>query len=98
MAYQVLRRSLALLGMVDADHEWDRSGPRTRLRLCSAIKRPSNTFKFARPLSPMQPLTEGEVIGRDESVSLVAGKDCYVAWVDEEAPVGEDMLSLALRE
>lgn len=97
VAYACLRRMLHALEMIP----WPALAslpevPCTRLQMLAAVKRPSASFKFVRPLSSMQPLATGELIGCDENLALSAQRDCYVIMPNDGVAVGEDMLYLAL--
>ena len=94
VAYTCLRRGLDYLGLLP----WpEKAAPIacTRLQLRAAIKRPSATFKFVRPLSSMQQLAAGDVIGRDEDMALSVNRNCYVIMPNDAVPVGEDMIYVA---
>jgi predicted deacylase len=97
VAYQCIRRALGYLGLVACDAA--PPGRATiRLLLRAAIKRPSSTFRFARPLASMQELAASELIGFDEDISIAARKKCYVIMPNDSVPVGEDMLYIAEAE
>jgi predicted deacylase len=94
VAYTCLRRGLDHLGLLP----WpEKAAPIacTRLQLRAAVKRPSPTFKFVRPLSSMQQLAAGDVIGRDEDMALSVNRHCYVIMPNDAVEVGEDMIYLA---
>jgi len=97
VAYACALRCLQYLGMIDADSERARAGApaSTRLWLRAAIKRPSPTFRFVRPLASMQVLEAGDVIGCDDDLVLCAQRRCYVIMPNDAVPVGEDMLYIA---
>jgi hypothetical protein len=69
--------------------------PSTRLWLRAAIKRPSASFRFSRPLASMQQLAAGEIIGSDEDITFCAQRACYVIMPNDNVEVGDDMLYVA---
>ena len=94
VAYACLRRGLDYLGVLP----WpEKTAPIacTRLQLRAAVKRPSASFKFVRPLSSMQQMAAGEVIGRDEDITLSVHRNCYVIMPNDGVEVGEDMIYIA---
>lgn len=94
VAYACLRRGLDYLGLLP----WPEMLPPiacTSLQLRAAVKKPSAGFKFVRPLSSMQQLAAGDVIGRDEDMELSAHRNCYVIMPNDAVEVGEDMIYLA---
>ena len=94
VAYLCARRMLAYLGLLDPIAD---QAPRIskRLMLQAAVKRPSPTFRFARPLRSMERLEKGERIGSDENLVLSANGPCWVIMPNDGVPVGEDMLYIA---
>jgi predicted deacylase len=94
VAYLCARRALSFLGLLDPIAD---VAPRstTRLMLQAAVKRPSPTFRFVRPLRSMERLSAGELIGRDENLTLSANGPCWVIMPNDTVPVGEDMLYIA---
>lgn len=96
VAYACLRRTLHHLDMLP----WSALATMplvacTRLSMLAAVKRPSSTFKFVRPLASMQRLAKGELIGVDDNLALSAQRDCYVIMPNDNVLVGEDLLYLA---
>jgi len=94
VAYTCLRRALDFLGLLPCAEQAPPIAC-TRLQLRAAIKRPSPRFKFVRPLSSMQQLAAGELIGRDEDVALSVQRPCYVIMPNDEVEVGDDMVYVA---
>ena len=100
VAYACLRRCLEYLGMIaarSAERPWVAPpvAPSTHLWITAAVKRPSSSFRFARPLASMYQLRAGELIGSDEVLALSAQCHCYVIMPNDAVPVGEDMLYIA---
>jgi uncharacterized protein len=96
VAYTCLRRALHQLGMLPFPSLLTLPAVScTRLLLRAAVKRPSSSFKFVKPLSSMQPLATGELIGCDEHLALSAQRACYVIMPNDTVAVGEDMLYIA---
>ncbi len=95
VGYQCLRRGLAHLGMLDETYP---SNGAKRLVIRDAIKRPSQTFRLASPLTGMHALAAGETIGEDENLVVCARRACYAIMPNDRVPVGSDMLYLAIEE
>lgn len=95
VAYACLRRCLEQLGMLSGGPPATHAAPCTHLWIMAAVKRPSLAFRFARPLSSMQQLQAGELIGSDGVLALSAQCHCYVIMPNDSVPVGDDMLYIA---
>jgi len=95
VAYACLRRGLEYLGMIAALPVAPVAASCTHLWITAAVKRPSSSFRFARPFESMQELRAGELIGCDEVLALSAQCHCYVIMPNDSVSVGDDMLYLA---
>lgn len=96
VAYGCIRRALDHLGML-AFVERDGRPETTWLTLRAAVKRPSAGFKFVQPLRSMQQLEEGDVIGRDQDLTLTVNRRCFLIMPNDDVAVGEDMVYIAQR-
>jgi predicted deacylase len=94
VAYRCIRRALDYLGLLPTLDRAD-SDACTRLRLNAAVKRPSAGFRFVQPLTSMQQLPAGALIGRDQDLALTVNRQCYVIMPNDTVPVGEDMIYIA---
>lgn len=94
VAYRCALHALAHFGMLAAS--WPATTtPPEQLTLKAAIKRPSESFRFERPLRGMQRLTPGEVIGHSDHLWLSVRSPCYAIMPNDCVAVGEDMLYIA---
>jgi succinylglutamate desuccinylase len=93
-ARRIIDRMLRALDLIE-DEVPRPSAPSVVLRLMDAIKRPSPTFRFTRPLSGLERLLPGERIGGDANVEIRMRSECYALMPNDSVPVGEDMLYLA---
>lgn len=71
------------------------SGEPTFLEVVEIISRPSEGFRFTRPLHGLERIEAGEVIARDRIAELRVREPCYVLMPNDEVPVGRDMVFLA---
>ena len=94
IAYLCARRALAHFGMADAPDAPIARSPR-RLVVVAAVKRPSASFAFERPLVGMQRLEPGEVIGHGDHLVLAVRNPCYAIMPNDRVPVGDDLLYIA---
>jgi hypothetical protein len=95
VAYECLRRCLEHLGMIPARPAGPVAEPCTHLWITAVVKRPSATFRFARPLASMDQLYPGDLIGSDDILAVSTQCHCYVIMPNDNVPVGDDMLYLA---
>lgn len=94
VAYRCARMAIAHFGL--AAPPWPRStSTPQRLHVRAAIKRPSESFRFVRPLRGMEQVAAGEVLGRGDHAVFAVANDCTVIMPNPDAAVGDDMLYLA---
>jgi uncharacterized protein len=94
LAYQCTLRALSHFGLIAPLAPREQAPPK-QLTVRAAIKRPSGTFRFERPLRGMQALAPGDLIGHDEHLSLAVRSPCYAIMPNDQVPVGDDMLYIA---
>lgn len=94
IAHSCARRALMHFGML-APELPRRSAPAKVLRIRAAIKRPSASFRFEKPIVGMQPLARGEVIGHGDHLVLSVRNPCFAVMPNDGVAVGEDMLYIA---
>jgi uncharacterized protein len=94
IAYRSALRALSYFGML-GDHASEPAPPCKRLVIRAAIKRPSATFRFERPLHGMQTLGPGDVIGHGDHLLLSVRNPCYVVMPNDQVAVGDDLLYIA---
>lgn len=95
VAHRCALRALTHFGLLAPLQD---DGPATsvkQLAIRSAVKRPSVSFRFERPLLGMQALMPGNVIGHDDQLVLSVRSHCYAVMPNDQVAVGEDMLYLA---
>lgn len=91
------RRFLAAVGAVPGTVPTAGEGP-GRVRVVEALDRPSPTFRFARRILGMERLAAGEVIGFDTLSEVRVRQECRAVLPMEDAPVGGNMIYLAVDE
>jgi succinylglutamate desuccinylase len=94
VAYRCARRALAYFDMVEAIDDDVVSAPR-RLVVRAAVKRPSASFRFERPIAGMERLERGVVIGRGDHIVMSIHNPCYAIMPNDDVPVGDDLLYIA---
>lgn len=95
VAYRCGVRALSYFGMTSA--ALPKASAITRLIVKAAFKRPSESFRFERPLCGMQQLEAGDIIGHGDHLLLSVRSPCIVIMPNERVAVGEDMLYIAER-
>ncbi|MEQ8460565.1 MAG: succinylglutamate desuccinylase/aspartoacylase family protein [Sandaracinaceae bacterium] len=65
------------------------------LGVVEIISRPSEGFRFTRPLNGLERIEAGEVIAADRIAELRVREACYVLMPNDGVPVGRDMVFLA---
>lgn len=65
------------------------------LKVEEIIGRPSEGFRFVRPIQGLERLEAGEVLAADSMTELRVKEPCYVLMPNDTVPVGEDMAFLA---
>lgn len=94
VAYACARAALAYFGMI-AERAPEPPEPPLRLAIRAAVKRPSVSFRFERPLAGMERLAPGDVIGHGDHLVLSVRNPCFAIMPNDEVSVGEDMLYIA---
>lgn len=69
----------------------------TFLEVVEIVSRPSEGFKFVRPIRGLQQLEAGEVLAADRIAELRVREACYILMPNDNVPVGRDMVFLARR-
>lgn len=94
VAYACTLRALSYFGLIEP-LPLRAPTPSKQLTVRAAIKRPSVSFRFERPLRGMQPLVPGDLIGHDEHLALSVRNPCYAIMPNDRVAVGDDMLYIA---
>lgn len=98
VAYRCARLALAYFGLTSPPSPAATApSPPQRLRVTAAVKRPSESFRFARPIHGMQQLAAGELLGQGDQVMLSVRTACTAIMPNPNAAVGDDMVYLAER-
>lgn len=93
VAYRCAKRALSYFGMIEKLP--DAPPPHKRLWVRAAVKRPSESFRFAEPIEGMQRLPAGHVIGYGDQLVLSVRSPCYAIMPNDTVPVGDDLLYIA---
>lgn len=91
-AYLVALRYLRAMRALDGEAEL---GDPMFLRVTEIIHRPSEGFRFTRPIRGLDQLEAGEVFAADRIAELRVREPCYVLLPNDSVPVGRDMVFLA---
>lgn len=95
VAFEITRRTLARLGLIDG--LLDPAAPARVLRTRSVVHRTDDGDAFVRPWRSLEPVSQGEVIGvRADGDPVVAVEDGAVMFPDDDADVGEEWFYLAV--
>jgi len=94
VAYRCTLHALSYFGLIEPLPP-RMHAPARRLTVRAAIKRPSVSFHFERPLRGMQPLLPGDLIGHDDHLALTVRNPCYAIMPNDQVAVGDDMLYIA---
>lgn len=95
VAYGCALRALAHFGLIDPLTAPPPACAPTKLKVSAAVKRPSTTFRFARPLRGMERLEAGDILGTDEHLTLAVKAPCHVIMPNDRVAVGDDVAYLA---
>lgn len=91
-AFRCTRRYLQAAGVLEGEAE---PGDPMFLRVTEIIHRPSEGFRFTRPIRGLDQLEAGEVFASDRIAELRVREPCYVLLPNDSVPVGRDMVFLA---
>jgi predicted deacylase len=95
-AHETVSRFLAALGMLNPEHTPAPSEePVLELVLVDAVKKPSPGFKFDKPLTGLQHVPAGMLVGTDANLEIRCKRSCFVIMPNSSVEVGNDMLYLA---
>jgi predicted deacylase len=92
-AHAIARRFLMATGHLRGE------APRrnvTTLRIVEIVGRPSETFRFVRPMEGLMRLEAGEVLAKDTLAELRVRMPCWVLMPNDGAAVGDDMVFLCV--
>jgi succinylglutamate desuccinylase len=70
-------------------------GEPTFLEIVEIVSRPSENFRFTRPIRGLDRLEPGEVFAADKVAELRVREPCFVLLPNDAVPVGSDMVFLA---
>ncbi|RME74269.1 MAG: hypothetical protein D6776_05545 [Planctomycetota bacterium] len=101
VAYRCTLRFLRATGVLADDPsepQLDEPARPLLLRLTEVLKKPSPSFRFARPLRGLERLERGSVVGGDRAIEVRLRRDAYVLLPNDEVAVGHDVLYLAQPE
>ncbi len=91
-AFLCAQRFLRACDVLEGDAEL---GDPLFLRVTEIIHRPSEGFRFTRPIRGLEQLQAGEVFAADRLAELRVREPCYVLLPNDSVPVGRDMVFLA---
>ena len=96
VGWAIVRRFLRSLGLWDEPVE---AGEQARLlRVFASLPKPSEGFRFVRPLEGFERVQEGQLLGRDGEVELRSPADGYAVLPNDAVPVGKNVVYLAREE
>ncbi|HJL17787.1 MAG TPA: succinylglutamate desuccinylase/aspartoacylase family protein [Sandaracinaceae bacterium LLY-WYZ-13_1] len=93
-AWETTLRFLRATGSLEGEAP---PGDPTFLEVVEIVSRPSEGFRFTRPLTGLERLEPGEVFAADKVAELRVREPCFALLPNDSVPVGSDMVFLARR-
>lgn len=97
VARSISARFLQHYGVADPPNVWAPPETSTTVEIVEVIKKPSESFAFARPLSGFEPIAAGAVLGRDRLTEIRIHQRCFAVMPNEGVAVGDDLVYLGVQ-